>query len=139
MYDPNCRITVSGKGVSRESPTQVAIVEAPAVIAVLPFANVSGDPGQEHISDGIAIDIVGQLQRFEVFPVISLNSTFSYKGKPVNVTRGGQDLGADYVVGGTLRRRVDRAGDPGIRDGQGAGTHDRRDEYVRVVFKRTAS
>ncbi len=78
--------------------------ERPAVIAVLPFANVSADPSQEHISDGLAIDIVGRLEALRVFPVISLNSTFSYKGKAITVTEVSAQLGADYVVEGTVRR-----------------------------------
>jgi TolB-like protein/Tfp pilus assembly protein PilF len=79
-------------------------LERPAVIAVLPFTNVSGDPGQDHVSDGIAIDIVGHLENLRVFPVISPNSTFAYKGRSPNIVEVGRELGADYVVEGTVRR-----------------------------------
>ena len=76
--------------------------ERPAVIAVLPFAHMSADPSQEHISDGLAIDIVGRLESLRVFPVIAPNSTFSYKGKAITVTEVSMQLGADYVVEGTV-------------------------------------
>jgi TolB-like protein/Tfp pilus assembly protein PilF len=78
-----------------------------AVVAVLPFANVSADAEQEHLSDGLAIDIVSRLESLRLFSIISPNSTFTYKDKPVTVTQIGEELGADYVVGGTVRRAGD--------------------------------
>ena len=59
-------------------------------IAVLPFANMSGDPEQEYFSDGITEDIITELSRFHSLFVIARNSSFTYKGKAVEVTAGRQ-------------------------------------------------
>jgi TolB-like protein/Tfp pilus assembly protein PilF len=79
---------------------------APA-IAVLPFDNLSGDPEQEYFADGISEDVITRLSSGS-FPVIARNSTFTYKGSPVNVQQVGRELGARYVVEGSVRRAGDR-------------------------------
>jgi len=73
-------------------------------IAVLPFANMSGDPEQEYFSDGITEDIITALSRFRWFFVIARNSTFTYKGKTVDVKAVAQDLGVRYVLEGSVRK-----------------------------------
>jgi adenylate cyclase len=73
-------------------------------IAVLPFANMSGDPEQEYFSDGITEDIITELSRFDDLFVIARNSTFSYKGKSVRVQEIARDLGVAYVVEGSVRK-----------------------------------
>jgi TolB-like protein/Flp pilus assembly protein TadD len=73
-------------------------------IAVLPFANMSGDPEQEYFSDGITEDIITALSRFRWFFVIARNSTFTYKGKTVDVKTVAQDLGVRYVLEGSVRK-----------------------------------
>jgi TolB-like protein/Flp pilus assembly protein TadD len=77
-------------------------------IAVLPFANMSGDPEQEYFSDGITEDIITALSRFRWFFVIARNSTFTYKGKTVDVKTVAQDLGVRYVLEGSVRKAGSR-------------------------------
>jgi len=77
-------------------------------IAVLPFANMSGDPEQEFFTDGITEDIITELSRFRELLVISRNSTFTYKGKAANIREVARDLGVDYVVEGSVRKAGDR-------------------------------
>jgi adenylate cyclase len=73
-------------------------------IAVLPFANFSGDPEQEYFADGITEDIITMLAGWRAFPVIARNSTFNYKGKTVDIRRVGEDLGVRYVLEGSVRK-----------------------------------
>jgi adenylate cyclase len=93
------------------APGEVAKVDDPALalptgpsIAVLPFENMSGDPDQEYFSDGITEDIITRLTHFPRFFVIARNSTNQYKGQSVDVRQVGKDLGAQYVVEGSVRR-----------------------------------
>jgi adenylate cyclase len=76
---------------------------APA-IAVLAFDNLSGDPEQEYFADGIAEELINRLSAFRSLPVIARNSSFTYKGKAVNVTQVSRELGARYIVEGSVRR-----------------------------------
>ena len=69
-------------------------------IAVLPFDNMSGDPEQEYFSDGITEEIITALSKTPKLFVIARNSSFTYKGKPVNVQQVGRELGVRYVLGG---------------------------------------
>jgi len=73
-------------------------------IAVLPFVNLSGDPEQEFFVDGLTEDIITRLSRFPRFFVIARNSTFQYKGRAVDVREVGRDLGANYIVEGSVRK-----------------------------------
>ena len=73
-------------------------------IAVLPFANFSGDPEQEFFADGITEDIIAMLAGWRAFPVIARNSTFTYKGKTVDIKKVGQELGVRYVLEGSVRK-----------------------------------
>src|SRR6516164_9528446 len=73
-------------------------------IAVLPFANFSGDPEQEFFADGITEDIISMLAGWRAFPVIARNSTFIYKGQTVDIKKVGQELGVRYVVEGSVRK-----------------------------------
>jgi len=79
-----------------------AVAQKPS-IAVLPFDNMSGDPDQDYLSDGITEEIIGGLSLNSGFAVISRNSTFFYKGKQTRIRQIEQELGADYVVEGSLR------------------------------------
>ena len=78
-------------------------VDKPA-IAVLPMNNMSGDPEQEFFADGITEDIITQLSRFRELFVISRNSSFKYKGQPVNVQKFARELGVQYVLEGSVRK-----------------------------------
>jgi adenylate cyclase len=73
-------------------------------IAVLPFANFSGDPEQEFFADGITEDIISMLAGWRAFPVIARNSTFTYKGKDVDIKKVGEELGVHYVLEGSVRK-----------------------------------
>jgi adenylate cyclase len=73
-------------------------------IAVLPFANFSGDPEQEFFADGITEDIISMLAGWRAFPVIARNSTFTYKGKAVDIKKVGEELGVRYVLEGSVRK-----------------------------------
>ena len=73
-------------------------------IAVLPFDNMSGDPEQEYFSDGITEHIITSLSKVPYILVIARNSTFTYKGKHVNVRDVASDLGVRYVLEGSVRQ-----------------------------------
>ncbi|RWB65218.1 winged helix-turn-helix domain-containing tetratricopeptide repeat protein [Mesorhizobium sp.] len=77
--------------------------EKPSV-AVLPFSNLSGDPQQEYFADGMVDDIITGLARIKWLFVIARNSTFSYKGRAVEVKQVGRELGVRYVLEGSVRR-----------------------------------
>ena len=86
------------------------IVEPPArdSIAVLPFVNMSADPGQEYFTDGLTEDIITDLSNVPGFFVVARNSTFAYKGKPTDVRQIAHDLGVKYVLEGSARRSEGR-------------------------------
>ena len=77
-------------------------------IAVLPFVNMSGDPGQNFLVDGITENIITALSGVSKLFVIARNSTFTYKGKPVKVQQVAEDLGVRYVLEGSIARSGDR-------------------------------
>jgi TolB-like protein/class 3 adenylate cyclase len=77
-------------------------------IAVLPFQNMSGDPEQEYFADGMVEDIITALSRFKSLFVIARNSSFTYKGKSVDVKQVGRELGVRYVLEGSVRKSGSR-------------------------------
>ena len=77
-------------------------------IAVLPFANMSGDPEQEYFSDGITEDIITALSNVRSFFVIARHSSFTYKGRAVDVKDVGRELGVHYVLEGSVRKAGNR-------------------------------
>ena len=77
-------------------------------IAVLPFTNMSKDPGKEYLSDGITEQIITSLSKMPEIFVISRTSTFSYKNKPVKVQKVAEDLGVRYVLEGSVQRSGDK-------------------------------
>jgi adenylate cyclase len=77
-------------------------------IAVLPFVNMSGDPEQAYFSDGITENIITTLSKTRKLFVISSNSSFTYKGRPVKVQEVGRELGVQYVLEGSIRREGER-------------------------------
>jgi TolB-like protein len=77
-------------------------------IAVLPFENISGDPEQGYFADGMAEDIITALSHFRWFFVIARNSSFTYKGRAVDVRTVGRELGARYVLEGSVRKGGNR-------------------------------
>jgi len=97
----------SGPETSAKGTGSVPATDKPS-IAVLPFANMSGDPDQEYFADGITEDIMTGLSRFGYFFVISRNSTFSYKGTAIRVSTVAQELGVRYVLEGSVRKTDER-------------------------------
>ena len=93
----------SGVAVSSNASMPLALPDKPS-IAVLPFQNMSGDQEQDYFADGLAEDIITELSRFREFAVIARNSTFFYKGKPVDVAQVARDLKVRYVLEGSVRR-----------------------------------
>jgi adenylate cyclase len=77
-------------------------------IAVLPFQNISGDPEQEYFADGMVEEIITALSRIRWFFVIARNSTFTYKGRAVDVKQVGRELGVRYVLEGSVRKSGNR-------------------------------
>jgi len=86
-----------------QRPAELALPDKPS-IAVLPFANMSGDPEQEYFSDGISEDIITALSRMPWFFVISRNSSFVYKRKQVDIRNVARELGVQYVLEGSVRK-----------------------------------
>jgi adenylate cyclase len=90
----------------QETPA-LALPDKPS-IAVLPFTNMSGDPEQEYFADGIVEEIITALSRYPSLFVIARNSTFTYKGRAVDVKLIGRELGVRYVLEGSLRKSANR-------------------------------
>jgi adenylate cyclase len=93
--------------VSPESKPALALPDKPT-IAVLPFTNMSGDPEQEHFADGMVDDIITALSHFKALFVIARNSSFTYKGRDVDVKQVGRELGVRYVLEGSVRKAANR-------------------------------
>jgi adenylate cyclase len=93
--------------VSPESKPALALPDKPS-IAVLPFTNMSGDPEQDYFADGIAEDIITALSHFKALFVIARNSSFTYKGRAVDVKQVGRELGVRYVLEGSVRKSANR-------------------------------
>jgi len=79
-----------------------------ATVAVLPFANLSGDPEQDYFADGMVEDIITGLSHIKWLAVTARNSTFVYKGKPVDMKQIGRDLDVRYILEGSVRRAGNR-------------------------------
>jgi TolB-like protein len=85
------------------APPPLALPDRPS-IAVLPFANMSGDPDQDYFADGISEDLITGLARIRWLFVIARNSSFVYKGRAVDVSQVARELGVRYVLEGSVRR-----------------------------------
>jgi TolB-like protein/class 3 adenylate cyclase/Tfp pilus assembly protein PilF len=108
-----------------------------AAIAVLPFTNMTGDPGQEYFSDGISEDIITALSKLRSFLVIARNSSFIYKGKSVHIKQVADELGVGYVVEGSVRRAGDRVRITAQLNDTTTGSHlwaERYDRQLADVF-----
>jgi TolB-like protein/class 3 adenylate cyclase len=106
-------------------------------IAVLAFNNMSGDPEQEYFSDGISEDIITDLSKLSELQVIARNSSFTYKGKSIDVKQVGRELGAHYVVEGSVRKAGNRIRVTGQLVDAATGAHlwaDRFDRNLTDIF-----
>src|SRR5260221_4065966 len=97
---------VIGQPTASAKPV-LALPDKPS-IAVLPFTNLSGDPEQDYFADGIVEDIITALSRVHWLFVIARNSSFTYKGRAVDVKQIGRELGVRYVLEGSVRKASDR-------------------------------
>jgi adenylate cyclase len=123
---------------STRPASQAATVErTKPSIAVLPFTNMSADAEQEYFSDGITEDIITELSRFRNLFVIARNSSFTYKGRAVDVKKVGRELGVAYVLEGSVRRAGNRVRITGQLIDADTGNHvwaDRFDRELADVF-----
>src|SRR5215831_11824902 len=102
-------------------------------VAVLPFTNLSGDRQQDYFSDGMTEDITTELSRFSELVVIARNSAFQYKGKAVDIQQVGRELGARYVLEGSVRRSGDHVRIAAQLIDAMTGAHRRAERYDRKV------
>ena len=129
------RVLPTGRPVPRTAPRPVS-TEKPSIV-VLPFQSLSGDPDQDYFADGIVEDITTALSRFRWLFVIARQSAFAYKRRAVDIRQVGRELGARYVVEGSLRKIGNRLRVTGqtIQTDSGANIWaDRYDRDVSDVF-----
>ena len=107
-------------------------------LAVLPFANMSGDPEQDYFADGMVEEIITALSRIRWLFVIARNSSFTYKGRAVDVKQVARELGVRYVLEGSVRKAGQRVRITGQLIDAITGTHlwaDRFDGSLEDVFE----
>jgi TolB-like protein/class 3 adenylate cyclase len=124
------------KKSSAGSSQPLALPDKPS-IAVLPFQNMSGDPEQEYFADGMVEDIITALSRFKSLFVIARNSSFTYKGKAVDIKQVGRELGVRYVLEGSVRKAGNRVRITGQLIEAATGRHlwaDKFDGALEDVF-----
>ena len=120
-----------------ETHVQTPMVADKPSVAVLPFQNMSGDPEQEYFADGIVEDIITALSRFRQLFVIARNSSFTYKGRAVDVKQVGRELGVRYVLEGSVRKAANRVRITGQLIDVSNGAHlwaDRFDGGIEDIF-----
>jgi len=132
-------VTVTGRGYRLVcEPAAEASHPAPVTggrpsIAVLAFDNLSGDPADDCISDGIAEDLITELSRSREWLVVSRNSSFTFKGRRIDIRQVGQELGVRYVMEGSLRRAGDRLRVNAQLIEAQSGAHVWADRYDHVI------
>lgn len=97
-----------GPAGSTDAPTPVLALPDKPSIAALPFHNLSGDPEQEYFADGVVEDITAALSRIRWLFVVARNSSFTYKGRVVDVKQVGRELGVRYILEGSVRKSASR-------------------------------
>src|SRR4030095_6374306 len=120
----------------RVDDAALTLPEKPS-IAVLPFIKMSGDPEQEYFADGIVEDIITALSHFKALFVIARNSSFTYKGRAIDVKQIGRELGVRYVLEGSVRRAANRVRITGQLVDTATGAHlwaDRFDGGIGDIF-----
>ncbi|UWU94180.1 adenylate/guanylate cyclase domain-containing protein [Bradyrhizobium sp. CB1015] len=119
-----------------ETALPLALPDKPS-IAVLPFQNMSGDPEQDYFADGMVEEIITALSHFKALFVIARNSSFTYKGRAVDVKQIGRELGVRYVLEGSVRKAANRVRITGQLVDTAAGAHlwaDRFDGGLGDIF-----
>ena len=107
----------------KDSPPVALVLPEKPSITVLPFQNLSGDPEQEYFADGVVEDIIAALSRIRWLFVIARNSSFTYKGRAVDVQGVGQELGVRYVLEGSVRKSGNKVRITGQLIDATTGTH----------------
>jgi adenylate cyclase len=102
-------------------------------IAVLPFANLSGDPEQEYFSDGVTNDLITAFSKFKELLVIASNTIFTYKGKAVNIERIGQELNVKYILEGSVQKAGSKIRINAQLIDAGTGFHIWSEQYTREL------
>jgi TolB-like protein len=136
-----CRIDANSSSATATKPPvgsaqPLALPDKPS-IAVLPFQNMSGDPEQEYFADGMVEDIITGLSRSKSLFVIARNSSFTYKGKAVDIKQVGRELGVRYVLEGSVRKSGNRVRITGQLVDAATGNHiwaDRYDSQLEDIF-----
>jgi TolB-like protein/Tfp pilus assembly protein PilF len=121
----------------REAQRLVLVLPDKPSIAVLPFQNLSGDPEQEYFADGVVEEIITALSRFRQLFVIARNSSFTYKGRAVDVKQVGRELGVRYVLEGSVRKAGSKVRITGQLIDTSTGVHlwaDRFDGSLEDIF-----
>jgi TolB-like protein/DNA-binding winged helix-turn-helix (wHTH) protein/Tfp pilus assembly protein PilF len=121
----------------RKARLSLPIPDKPS-IAVLPFQNMTGDPEQEYFADGMVEDIITGLTRFRRLFVIARNSSFTYKGRAVDVKQVGRELGVRHLLEGSVRKSANRIRIAGQLIDAASGTHlwaDRFEGALEDVFE----
>ena len=114
-----------------DAPESAPALPVEPSIAVLPFANMSGDPEQEYFADGMVEEITTALSRFKGLFVIARNSSFTFKGKAVDIKEVGRRLGARYVLEGEVRKASGKVRITGRLIEAATGTHIWADRFER--------
>ena len=130
------RVVTSARPATPEISTGPPLPDKPS-IAVLPFANMSGDSEQEYFADGMVEEIITALSRIRWLFVIARNSSFTYKGQAVDVKQVGRELGVRYVLEGSVRKAAQRVRITAQLIDATNGTHlwaDRFDGSLEDVF-----
>jgi TolB-like protein/class 3 adenylate cyclase len=131
--DGQSAVTAQPPSLASQAPA-LALPDKPS-IAVLPFQNMSGDPEQEYFADGIVEDITTALSRVKWFFVTARNSSFTYKGKAVDVRQVGRELGVRYVLEGSIRRSGNRVRVTAQLIDASSGDHLWADKYDAAVVE----
>ena len=125
------------ESLSKTAPSsELALPDKPS-IAVLPFNNMSGDPEQEYFSDGMTEEIITALSRIDMLFVIARNSSFTYKGRAVDIRQVARELGVRYVLEGSVRRASNRVRITGQLIEAASGAHlwaDKFDGALEDIF-----
>jgi TolB-like protein len=124
------------RGSTATTPKPLPLPDKPS-IAVLPFDNMSGNREQEYFADGMVEEIITALSRFRQLFVIARNSTFTYKGRAVDVKQVGRELGVRYVLEGSVRRSDNRVRIAAQLIDSTTATHlwaDRFDSTIENIF-----
>jgi adenylate cyclase len=127
---------IPGAAVAEHSLRPLPLPEKPS-IAVLPFQNMSGDPDQEYFADGMVEEITTALSRFKSLFVIARNSSFTFKGKAVDIKEVGRRLGVRYVLEGSVRKAAGKVRITGQLIDAMSGAHiwaDRLERDLTEIF-----